>query len=374
MTTTTPYTIDRLVRIGLTLASIAGIIWLLGYLSEVLVPFAIAFLIAYLLHPLVCLTQRRVRHRGAAIFIVLSGVLTIVVGAGLILIPMMVSEVSNTGVLLKRFAEDNDYKQRAAEILPPRLVESIKENISRQRLADLVHEAQFWAFLQNAARKVLPKALDIISGTASLLFGMVGMFVILLYIIFLLLDYDKVKKEWEDLLPPAFRKPVLEFLTAFDQAMNRYFRAQALVAAIVAICFAVGFSIIGLPMGILLGILLGLLNMVPYLQIIGLVPAAGLALMKSLETGASFWVILGSVIVVFIVVQIIQDALLTPRIMGSLTGLSPAMILLSISVWGKLLGFLGLVIAIPMTCLFLAYYQRILTGFESATVVGNATS
>jgi predicted PurR-regulated permease PerM len=184
------------------------------------------------------------------------------------------------------------------------------------------------------------------------------------------MDYEKVREGWKELLPPGSRDKITGFVSDFDSAMNRYFRAQALVAAIVGIFFALGFTLIGLPMGILLGLFIGLLNMVPYLQIIGLIPAVLLALVHALETGGSFWIILALTLLVFVVVQIIQDALLVPRIMGKVTGLNPAMILLSLSIWGKLLGMFGLLIALPMTCLLLAYYRRFLA--RSETVEANS--
>ena len=83
-----------------------------------------------------------------------------------------------------------------------------------------------------------------------------------------------------------------------------------------------------------------------------------LAIVKSAETGQNFWMVLGMALVVFAVVQAIQDTILTPRIMGRVTGLNPALILLSLSVWGALLGLLGMVIALPMTSLLQTYYQR----------------
>ena len=120
--------------------------------------------------------------------------------------------------------------------------------------------------------------------------------------------------------------------------MSRYFRAQALVAAIVGVLFAIGFTLVGLPMGILLGLFIGLLNMVPYLQLVGLVPAGLLAVMHGLESGGDIWIILAQTGLVFVVAQAVQDVLLVPRIMGRVTGLSPAFILLALAVWGKLLG------------------------------------
>ncbi len=200
--------------------------------------------------------------------------------------------------------------------------------------------------------------LGAIKGTANVLMAVVGLVVILLYMIFLLMDFQSVSTDWITLFPEQHREPVALFVSDFEAAMNRYFRAQALLAAIAGVLFAIGFSIIGLPMAILLGLFLGLLNMVPYLQTVGFIPALILSLMHSLQSGTDFSTIILMVVGVFAVVQVIQDGLLTPRIMGQAMGLSPWLIMLSLSVWGQLLGMLGLLIALPMTCLCLAYYRR----------------
>jgi len=140
-----------------------------------------------------------------------------------------------------------------------------------------------------------------------------------------------------------------------------------LISAISGTMLAIGFALIGLPIGILLGLLMGVLNMIPYLQLLGLIPAFLLALFKALEAGSSIWVALGLTAAVLAVVQLIQDWVLNPKIMGKVTGLNPAFILLSLTIWGKLLGFLGLIIALPMTCLVLAYYRRFLASTERRT-------
>jgi len=101
-----------------------------------------------------------------------------------------------------------------------------------------------------------------------------------------------------------------------------------------------------------------LLNMVPYLQLLGFVPTILLAIVKAADTGQNFWVILLLALVVFAVVQMIQDTFLTPKIMGHVTGLNSAIILLSLSVWGSLLGILGMIIALPLTTLLISYYQK----------------
>ena len=140
--------------------------------------------------------------------------------------------------------------------------------------------------------------------------------------------------------------------------MNRYFRGQSLIAFCVGVLLAIGFKIIDFPLAVTLGLFIGVLNLIPYLQTIGLVPMVLLSLLKSAETGENFWIIFGLSLLVLGIVQCIEDLYLTPRIMGKAMGLNPAIILLSLSVWGTLLGFIGLIIALPLTTLCLSYYKR----------------
>ena len=118
-------------------------------------------------------------------------------------------------------------------------------------------------------------------------------------------------------------------------------------------------------MAIGLGLFIGALNLVPYLQVIGFVPTIVLAMLKAADTGGNFWFILLAALIVFAVVQAIQDMVIVPRIMGKITGLNPAIILLSLSIWGSLMGMLGMIIALPLTTLMLSYYQRFIINQES---------
>ena len=114
-------------------------------------------------------------------------------------------------------------------------------------------------------------------------------------------------------------------------------------------------------MAIGMGILIGILNLVPYLHTFALIPAALLALLKAADTGQNFWLVLLSAIAVFIIVQLICDMIVTPKVMGKAMGLNPAILLLSLSVWGVLLGFIGLIVALPLTTLLIAYWKRYVT-------------
>jgi predicted PurR-regulated permease PerM len=141
-----------------------------------------------------------------------------------------------------------------------------------------------------------------------------------------------------------------------------------MVAFLVGVLFSIGFLIIDFPMAIGLGLFIGLLNMVPYAQVLGFIPTIILALLKSNDTGESFWLIMLMAIVVFCVVQAIQDLYLVPKIMGKAMGLNPAVILLSLSVWGSLLGIVGMIIALPITTLLISYYKRFVINNEELGV------
>ena len=204
-----------------------------------------------------------------------------------------------------------------------------------------------------------------ITGSVGEIINIVSWLVVLLYIVFILLDYDRILCGFRRMIPQKYRPMLVSIGNDIEESMNRYFRGQALVAGLVGILFSIGFLIVGLPLAIVLGLFIGVLNMVPYLQLIGIVPTILLCLVSASDTGTNFWLLFGACILVFIIVQIIEDVFIVPRVMGKVTGLNPAIILLSLSIWGTLLGFVGMIIALPLTTLCLSYYQRYVIGADS---------
>jgi predicted PurR-regulated permease PerM len=218
---------------------------------------------------------------------------------------------------------------------------------------------EFDAFLLDLAGQVAKSGWSIVAFAVNSLLGLTVLVLILLYVVFLLLDFPAYVASWKSFLPPEQAGGILEFLVEFEKAMRRYFRGQFVVASCVGVLSVIGFSIIGLPLAVPMGLLIGALNMVPYLQIVGMIPTLLLAVLGAVQAGSSITLAIFAVLAVFAVVQVIQDAVLVPKIMGKATGLRPVAIMLGIFIWGKLLGFLGLLLAIPLTCLGIAYYRRL---------------
>lgn len=352
-------TFDSFIRAVILGAIIIGVLMLLKRLSGVLLPFFLAWLIAYLIYPLVSFFQHKLRLKNRIISIFCALLTLTVIGsvAFYLLVPPMIQEFLRVKDLLIEYFSTT----HTASNVPTTLSEFIRQNIDLHILEQMFSQEN----ILDALKVTVPKLWSLISGSINLLFGFFTVFLILLYIVFILLDYESISEGWAHLMPKKYRKTVTGILNDVKDGMNRYFRGQALVALCVGILFSIGFLIIDFPLAIGLGLFIGALNMVPYLQIIGFVPTIMLAILKAADTGDNFWIIIASAAAVFIVVQIIQDGYLVPRIMGKITGLNPAIILLSLSIWGSLMGMLGMIIALPLTTLMLSYYQRYIINQEN---------
>ena len=346
------FTFDNVVRGILWAIVLVGIVMLLNRLSNVLVPFFLAWLIAYILFPLVKFFQYRCRMKYRifgilSAFLVTGLVLTIVF---MLMIPPMVEESLRVKDLLVAYVTNNE----TVSNIPRMVQEYVHEHLTVNEIQTIVTQQGFL----EGIKATLPKLWDIITQSISIVSSVFTLTMVALYTLLILLDYEDINRGWPNLLPERYRGFAMQLVSDVEVSMNKYFRGQALVALCVGVLFSIGFLIIDFPIAVGLGMFIGLLNMVPYLQLIGFVPAILLAIVKAADTGQNFWVIMLMVLIVFAVVQIIQDTFLTPKIMGHVTGLNSAIILLSLSIWGSLLGILGMIIALPLTTLSIDYYQR----------------
>lgn len=345
-------TFDRLIRGIISGAIIIAILFLLDRLSGVLLPFFIAWLIAYLMYPMVIFYQTKLhlKSRVVSILAVMLTLAVVITGACLVFVPPMIEECSRLKQLIELY-----FTEGSGHSAIPKVINNfLQQHISTDWLEQNLNTEN----LIKAVQGLAPKLWTLISTSYNIVVAILTFFIMVLYIFFILLDYEQIAERWVTLVPARHRKTVVRLMTDIKVSMNRYFRGQSLVAFCVGILFCIGFLIIDFPLAIPLGLFIGLLNMVPYLQIVGFIPTILLAILKAADTGESFWWIFCMALLVFAVVQMIQDGFLVPKIMGKITGLNPAIILLSLSIWGSLMGMLGMIIALPLTTLLLSYYQR----------------
>lgn len=334
----------------MAIAVVVAAYFLLNRLSSVLLPFFVAWLLAYLIYPLVTFFQYKCRLRFRIPCIVLALLLFLGVLGGIvaIVIPPTIRELSYLRGDIVRMVNDFGDTPLAAEV-----ERFFQHNFDEKTISQFLQSEDLMTIVQTGASKLW----GVVTNVFSVIEGVLGGFVVLLYLFFILMDYESISDGFVNLFPKAQRGTASMILNDVKNDMNAYFRGQALIAFIVGVLFSIGFSIVGLPMAIGLGMFIGVLNLVPYLQMLGIVPACILIFLRSSQTGDNFWLLLFYCFIVFLVVQGLQDVVLTPRIMGKMMGLKPAIILLSLSVWGSLLGFIGLIIALPLTTLLISYYR-----------------
>ena len=346
-------TFDRFIRWAGVAALVVFVLAAVNYLSNVLLPFFIAWFLAYLLYPTVKFVQYRmhVRSRALSIIITLIAVIAVVGLVVYLIIPPMIEQFQKLGSLITK------YIQTSANIdsIPGAIQQWLQEN--QQEIDRFFRSKDF----TNSLQKAMPQLFNFLGQTASVIISIVASLITLLYMFFILLDYEYLTDNWIKIFPKKSRPFWHELMGDVERELNNYIRGQGLVALTMGILFCIGFTIIDFPMAIGLGIMIGIMDLVPYLHTFALIPTALLALLKAADTGQNFWLILLAAVAVFPIVQLIIDMIVTPKIMGKAMGLNPAILLLSLSVWGALLGFIGLIIALPLTTLLIAYYQRYVT-------------
>lgn len=344
---------DRFVRGLLFLAVITVLVLGLRWLSPVLIPFFAAWAIAWILAPVVNFFQNTCRLRSRVLSVLITLALLIGLGCAVawLIIPPLIDGVTQIKDALLSYLASGHIRNVH---LPEWLDHLMQQWLDQEKIQSMLRSDN----LMKTIRETLPHVWNMLVSTANLVMSLVGAAFGALYLFFLLLDYDYYTTAWINWLPRARRNFFRRLSEDLGRNMRGYFRGQALVALSNCVMFTLGFWVIGLPMPLGMGLFVGLISFIPYVQVVGFAPAAVLALMEMSDTGRSFWGLMALVLLVYIVVQVLQDTVFTPRIMGKIMGLSSAMVLLSLSIWSYMAGIIGLIIALPLTTIILAYYKR----------------
>lgn len=348
-----PFTLDRTVRILLFVLGVLAVGTAIASIWEVLLPFLLAGIFAYVMMPFVRFFQHtlRVRRRGVAVLLVFLITVAFIVFSILYLIPAIQEEVTRTVEAIKIHS---DGEGLLSKILPPDIDKALQRQFDFNRM---IRGLSLESII-STGENLFDKAGGLISSTLSVFsWGMVFAMG-LIYFIFIMMDLEGLAHGVISMFPTSARPTVHQMLRVVDYYMNSYFRGQALIALCVGVLLSIGFSIIGLPLAIVLGIFIGMLNFIPYMQALGIIPLGLVGLLMGLQTGENVWISIGLAYGVLMIVQIIQDSILVPRIMGASMGMRPSLILLALAVWGYLLGFFGMLIALPATMSLYAIYMQ----------------
>lgn len=342
------WTVDRIMWLVIGLAMTAALIYLVRYLSNVLLPFFVACFIAYILQPIVNMNRRLTRTKGRVIPSILTLVDMAVVIALVVYIflPSVLKELNMLGGILKSVS--------SGDVQLPKFyvteVDFINKYFNPDNISGMLDGSHIEALLSKGS-SLLEESIGVVMEILSWLLT-------LIYILFILIDYPQISRGFKLIIPHKYRPRTMVVVRDVENSMNHYFRGQGVVAMCAAVFYCVGFSIVGLPLAIPMGIIVGVLYMIPYFQYVTLIPVAAICFVYSLGGSVEFLPEMGKCLLVYVVSQCICDYVITPHIMGKEMGLNPAIILLSLSVWGSLLGIIGMIIALPVTALIMTYYER----------------
>jgi putative membrane protein len=347
------FTFDRIARMFVLTIIVLLVLWGIRAIWDVLLPFLLAGIFAYVVMPLVRFFQYtlRLRSRGLSVVLTLGVIGALIYLAIIYVVPSVKEEVEKT---LQMISSYNGGQDLISMLLP----RSVRDYFTNNRTwGNLSRNLSIDKVIENT-KLILDQVGGIINSTLSVFsWGFVFLMGIV-YFIFILLDFENLGRGIISLFPVSLRPMMRTVFSDLDRYMNSYFRGQALVALSVGVLLSIGFNIIGLPMATAMGIFIGLLNFIPYMQALGIVPLGLAGLLMAAQNGENVFVCLLIAYGVLLIVQIIQDMILVPRIMGHTMGMRPSLILLVLTIWGSLLGFFGMLIALPATMFLYSFYKR----------------
>lgn len=292
-------------------------------------PLVTGAIIAYLLNPLIAFLVNRGLPRTLSILLVYATLLSLSIAVLFYVIPVVVSEMSDLITMIPFYSKSFQYMFNEMKKginfagLPPGIKTVIERNVNN---------------VENALLRTLQNVLDTMFSLFSHLIGLIIAPVISYY---LLKDAENVKSGFFSIMPAKYKPKLINLLIDLDETLGGYIRGQLLVCSIIALLSSLGLYIIGLDYALILGIIAGIANIIPYFgPVLGAIPAIAIAVLRS--PGYVFWVVL-----VFVVVQQIDGAIISPKIIGESIGIHPVVVILSLIFGGQLWGFWGMVLAIP---------------------------
>ena len=262
-------TFDKFIRWAGIVTLVIAVLYITNYLSEVLLPFFIAWFFAYLLYPVVKFIENKlhVKVRAISILLAMGAAISIVGGVIWLIIPPMIDQFDKLGEVLTRWVHQTTHTNNLTMLIK----EWLQDN--QTTIERFLKSKDF----SDALKTTMPKVFSVVSQTATVLMSIVASMITLLYMFFILLDYETLTANWVRIFPKKNRPFWSALMKDVERELNNYIRGQGMVALCMGIMFCIGFTIIGFPMAIGLGILIGIMDLVPYLHTFALIPTAFLA-------------------------------------------------------------------------------------------------
>jgi predicted PurR-regulated permease PerM len=305
----------------------AGLIWVAG---DILALFLIGFLLAYLLHPLVSFLSRHGLPRGLSAFLVTVALSVIIVGAFVLLGPLIYAQMGEVLEGVRKLL--TAAAARATDIVAPYFPAARDFSI------------EHWLYSNSVEKLAAPVAGTVLKGGMALATTVGIVLLIPVVMFYLLKDWPSIWKRMIDLIAPRQRAKARALGREIDRILAGFLHGQAWVCLCVGSLYSLGLLAVGLHVAIAIGVASGVLKFLPYIgTAIGTAAALTAAYMQG---GWDQWLMLG-VIAVYLVVEFIETSFLSPRIIGARVKMPPALVIFAVLLGAKLLGIIGVFLAVP---------------------------
>lgn len=319
---------DQLKYWGAATAVFLVVLWFMG---DVLLPFVLGSAVAYFLDPVADRLERLGLSRAmATALITVIALLTFVVMA-LLVVPTLVSQAINL------FEIAPDLTRRLSAFFVERFPSLLEEGSTLQSSFN-----SLGTMVQERGGELLNTALSSAAGIINIIMLFVIVPVVAVY---MLLDWDRMVAHIDGLLPRDHAPVIRRLARDIDKTLASFIRGMGTVCLILGTYYAIALMLVGLQFGLVVGFIAGLVTFIPYLgALIGGALAIGLALFQFWGD----WVAIGMVGGIFVIGQVIEGNVLTPKLVGNSVGLHPVWLILALSVFGTLFGFVGMLVAVPV--------------------------
>jgi predicted PurR-regulated permease PerM len=353
--------IQRAVRLAIIAAAAAGaVLALLWLLRAALTPLAVAFVVAYLFDPLIDRFESRGVGRRLAIFLLLGLVALVLLTFAFLVIPRLIAEIAALSASLP------GYFGRFLDVTVPRLEHTLGITLPHTLGEGLEHlRTGGFQIVLDTARSTLERTVSVVTGTLS---ALVGALVVPVIAYYALAQFDEIKRSILRMVPRDYQQRVAEKSAVVDRLVSGFIRGQLIVCLCLGFLYAVGFSAIGVDLAVGIGVAAGMLAIIPY---VGSAFALGSAsLLCVLEFGVD--VHLALVVGWYAVVQTLEGFVLVPRIVGGSIGMHPVTVIVALLIGGDLLGFLGLIVAVPLAAVIQVFVRDGIAAYRRTPLYAGA--
>ena len=329
-------------------AAIVAVGLLLYVLRGALTPVFFAFLIAYMLDPVV----DRIEARGHSRAVGIAVMLTVVLGGMALFLALVLP-----GAIRDLVAFFRDLPSKAAQLVALAEPWLVKLGIPVPRTVDEALAQLHVDAGQLAKQAAVPMGAvlkSVLGGTLSLLGALAGMVLVPVFAAYLLYDFDRILVGTRELVPPRYRGIVVEIARDVDKILGEFIRGQLIVMLILAVLYSLAYMMLGVRLGALIGITAGLLSFIPYV-------GGGVALVFGVIMSLVYWTGFGQLIGVLVaygIIQALEGLVITPRVVGDKVGLSAVWVLFALLVGGELFGFMGVLLALPAAAVTKIFVMR----------------